>query len=602
MIAYESIKTVGSLLLTNSDFRIFLSDLNTIGRQVFADTANTLSTAASHAAAQVEPSAQEIAATKEPGKDSEPVSKQDLEQEAAQVSHVITDSLRETGREAEESLKENISGQQRKTLTYRLKAAVSKLRQRRDYSDSVSTIGLLIQRYAKVYSRAVDSAVSAVQEDVDANDELDKAVKTGWNLVSSFGDKGAWRELERKWNKVTEHSQKDPEYESIMLEVAASVQKMFTDPEFFDSASREVDKLKEKSKDAGSVSPLRQDVDALLKQIHVVFNSVINDHDIEKLLSTIFKIWNILSPPNGAINQDLLTDATTVFIPLLIEAIQYIPIPRLEITSPDIDLLLENLILEPGRTINSTSFLPFRLNFETYNAFSIRKSRLRTHSSAKSLVTITLQGLSLRADDIGYVLRTHKSIFQFASSGLASFHLDERGIDISLTIEISKNHLENILVLRATRVKIHHLNYTLRESKFSFLTWLFKPLLRPLIRSFLERRLAAAIRDGLHAANREVVFARERLRATRVADPQDLSAFVRAVCARFRREEDPDVRVDVGLEGTARERGGLFAGVYAPGSVVKLWNEEAARAGEAVDDRAQRGWRNEIFDVQSMTV
>jgi hypothetical protein len=197
LIAYESIKTVGSLLLTNSDFRIFLSDLNTIGRQVFADTANTLSTAASHAAAQVEPSAQEIAATKEPGKDSEPVSKQDLEQEAAQVSHVITDSLRETGREAEESLKENISGQQRKTLTYRLKAAVSKLRQRRDYSDSVSTIGLLIQRYAKVYSRAVDSAVSAVQEDVDANDELDKAVKTWWNLVSSFGDKGAWRELER---------------------------------------------------------------------------------------------------------------------------------------------------------------------------------------------------------------------------------------------------------------------------------------------------------------------------------------------------------------------------------------------------------------------
>jgi len=32
--AYQSLQTVGSLLLTNSDFRIFLSDLNTVGREV----------------------------------------------------------------------------------------------------------------------------------------------------------------------------------------------------------------------------------------------------------------------------------------------------------------------------------------------------------------------------------------------------------------------------------------------------------------------------------------------------------------------------------------------------------------------------------------
>jgi len=33
--AYQSLQTVGSLLLTNSDFRIFLSDLSTVGREVF---------------------------------------------------------------------------------------------------------------------------------------------------------------------------------------------------------------------------------------------------------------------------------------------------------------------------------------------------------------------------------------------------------------------------------------------------------------------------------------------------------------------------------------------------------------------------------------
>ena len=602
LLAYESIRTVGSLLLTNSDFRIFLSDLNTIGRQVFADTANTLSTVASDAAGQIEPSTQDMEAIKEPGKDSEPISKQDLEEETAEISHVITDGLRETGQEAEASLKENVSGKQREALIYRLKAAVSKLRKRSDYSDSVSTIGLLIQRYAKVYSRAVDSTVSAAQEDITANDELDRAMRTGWRLISSFGDRSAWEELEKKLNKVIEHSKKDPEFESTMAEVAASIQKMLTDPEFFDSASRKVDELKTKSKEVDSGSPLRQDVDALLRQTHVVFDSVINDDDVQRLLSTSFKIWDILSPINSTTNQDLFADATTILMPLLIEAIQYIPIPRLEVVSPEIDLLLENLILEPGRTINSSSFLPFRLNLESYNALSIRKARLRTHSAATSLVTITLQGLSIRADDVGFLLRAHKSLLRFSDEGLASFHLDERGIDITLEVEVSRNLPEKILILRDVRVRIHHLNYALRKSKFSFLAWLFKPLLRPLIRSVLERQLAVAVRDFLHAANREVVFARERLRATRVADPKDVGTFVRAVAARFRREEDPDVQVDIGVRGGANERGGVFAGAYAPGSVVKLWNEEAVRAGEAVDDNAQRGWRNEIFDVQSLRI
>ena len=58
-LAYESIKTVGNLLLTNYDFRIFLSDLTIIGRQVFADTANKLSAVASDAATEIEPSIQD---------------------------------------------------------------------------------------------------------------------------------------------------------------------------------------------------------------------------------------------------------------------------------------------------------------------------------------------------------------------------------------------------------------------------------------------------------------------------------------------------------------------------------------------------------------
>jgi Family of unknown function (DUF5923)/Protein of unknown function (DUF4449) len=599
--AYESIKTVGSLLLTNSDFRLFLTDLNTIGRQVFADTANTLSNVAEDAAKQIEPSAKDSEAIKTPKHEhGSPPTTEDLGKEVSQIGDIVVNGLKKTGEEAGTSLRENVSGDQKETLLFRLKAAVTKLNKRNDYSDSVSTIGLLIQRYAKVYSRVADKTIRTVQEDVDTNEELDRAVKNGWAIVNYFGDKDAWKELERRFNKVMEHSQSDPEFEKIMGEVAASIQKMLTDPDFFDTAGNKFDELKEKSKDVGSESTLRQDVDRLLQQARVTFDTVLNDQDVSQLLKTSLRIWSIISPANATTNSELFSDTYAVFIPLLIQAIQYIPIPRLEVSVPEIDLLLENLIIEPGRTINHSSFLPFKLNVETYNDLTIRKARMRTVSTVTTLVTISIQGMSMRADEVGFWLRAHKGLLRLADEGIASFELDDRGIDVTLDVEVGKDRLEKIITLRNVRVKIHHLSYTLRKSKFACLAWVFKPLLRPIIRKVLERQLGTAIADAIHTANRELLYARERLRATRISDPQDLRKFIKAVITRLTPEEDPDLYTNVGIMGTANQKGNVFAGVYAPGSVVKLWNEEAAQASERIEDNAAvKGWRNEIFDVQA---
>ncbi len=279
------------------------------------------------------------------------------------------------------------------------------------------------------------------------------------------------------------HSQKDPQFENLMMDVGNSVQKLLTDPEFFESADKKIQELRDKAHQIDNESDLRKDIDSVLAQAQVTFHSVLEDHDIAKLISTSSKIIHILSPVHETTNHELLNDAVNVFIPLLIQAIQYIPIPRIEISVPEIDLLLENLIIEPGRTINNSSFLPYKLRVETYNDLEICKHKFRTTSSMKNLVTIKVNGLSIRADDVGFWLRAHKSILRLADEGIASFHLDERGVDIAIDVEVGKEKLESILTLRDVRVTVHHLSYNLRKSKFSWLAWLMKPLLRPVVRS-----------------------------------------------------------------------------------------------------------------------
>ncbi|PIA95988.1 hypothetical protein CB0940_10060 [Cercospora beticola] len=598
--AYQSLRTVGSLLLTNSDFRIFLSDLNTIGKEVFRDSAFALSNAAEDVAKKIDPAEEEKQKVAKPGADDQSApSTEALTGEAAEVANVVANGTAQVAKTTVDSAADKLEGDEGQVLVNRLQQAILKLRKRPDYNDSVSTLSLLIKRYAVVYSRAAEDVAKVAKKDINENEALDRAAQNMWAFITSFGDKQEWEKTEELFKQVLSHQNKDPQFESTLSKAGDSLQKLLTDPSFLEHADDKFKELRAEYKKSGNDTHLGQDIQAFFQQLETTVYSVLKDEDIHNLIQTTLRIFRLLSPVNQATNPELLQDTINIFVPLLIAAIQYIPIPRLEISTPEIDLLLENLIIEPGHTVNQTSFLPYRLKVETYNDFELRKAKFRTTTAMTNLVTIKIDGLSVKADEVGFWLRAHKGILRLADEGIAGFALDERGIDIHIDVEIAKDRLEQILTLRAVRVHIHKLNYKMRKSKFSWLGWLMKPLLRPVIRKVMEKQLASALADFFHAANREVLFARERLRATRIADPDDVLTFFKAVAARLTPEEDPDLYTRVGV---AQPGKGVFKNVYAPGSVVKVWNEEASRATERVEDFDAGGWRNEIFDTHVRTL
>ncbi|KAI0453319.1 hypothetical protein F5B21DRAFT_479590 [Xylaria acuta] len=592
--AYQSLRTVGSLLLTNPEFRTFLGDLAVVGREVFKDSAFALRDAADQAAKRIEPSPEAQDRVTHQDTNGKPPSAETLENEVQDVAKAVVDGGGDVASAAVESAKDKVSGDEGQALKGRLRATVLNLRKRKDYSDSVSTLALLIKRYALVYSRAAEEMVETAQSDVNENRETDRALVNLWEFVKSFGERKEWEKCEELLQKVIRHKDQDPEFEDMMQQIGDSLQKLLTDPDFFSNADEKIKDLREKSKQVGSESSLRHDVDELLQQLSITLQSVLRDADVHNLMTTTMRIFGVLSPPHSVTNPDLVQDSLNVFIPLIIAAIQYVPIPRLEVSTPAIDLLLENLIIEPGKTVNHTSFLPYRLKIETYNDLEIRKARFRTNTSSKHLMLIKIDGLSARADEVGFWLRAHSGLFRLADEGIGSFALDERGIDVHLEVEICRERLEQILTLRGVRVRVHKLNYKLHKSKFSWLGWLIKPILRPILKATIEAQLATAIADLLHAGNRELLYARERLRATRIASPDDLWTFLKAVAARLVPEEDPDLYTRVGVDQPGK---GVFRGVYTPGSVVKIWHDEADMAGDRVEEFEAGGWRNDVFDT-----
>ncbi|KAJ5590232.1 hypothetical protein N7450_004204 [Penicillium hetheringtonii] len=599
--AYDSFRTVGSLLLTNADFRLFVDDIATVGRQVFADTASSLAEASENVAREVEPSQEEQRALNGPGADEgRELSGEQVKEEFGHIVDVAGEGVAHTGEGAVKSAREHLSGRERDTLLYRLKKTVQNLRERSDYTDSVSTIAQLVQRYAALYANALEDTADAAQEDIQINDDLKQAVDQFWDLLRSFGSEEEWDKLQQKFHHLLRHANKDPEFEKLMGEAGNSLQDMLTDPEFFNHAPEKLDELQQKSERVNSETHLRRDLDEFLQQTKRALRSVPDDPAVSKLINATRKIYQNASKAYHDHQTDLPADVANVMLPIILRAIQYIPIPRLEISAPEIDLLLENLILEPGHTVNFSSFLPYRMHLVTRNDIDVvKKHSKRTETDIKTVFNVTVQGLNISAQDFGYWLKAHSGLlFYFRDEGVASFYLDRRGLDITLEVEVGRNRLEQIFTLRGVRVRIHKLDYNVSKSRWRFLLWLTKPFLKHLVRRTLEKKIAEEIVSAAFALNRELVFARERLRATRIANPQDLATFVRAVLARLK-PADTDVEARVGIDPP---KTGVFSGIYAPGSIVKTWHEEATRAQEIIEDGDETHglgstWRNDVFDV-----
>lgn len=550
----------------------------------------------------VEPSQEELDKVQGAGADKGPCpTEDDLRQKATDIPAAAEQGISQTGHQAVRSAQKNLSGDQRDALLYRLKQTIVNLRTRTGYSDAVSTLSRLVQQYGKLYANAAESTVSAINDEIEVNADLRGAVDRFWALVRSFGNPREWELLEERFHGVVRHAHRDPEFERLVSEIGASLQEMLTDPNFFDSASERLDELKEKSKTVASETALRRDVDAFLQQIRRTLRTVPDDPAVARVVAASRKIYDDLWSAYDNRTSSLVADVAHVFLPLLIRSIQHIPIPRLEISVPEMDLLVENLVLEPGRTIHSSSFFPYKIRVTSRTDMELAKVHSKkARTDLKTIVTVSVMGLNISASEFGYWLRAHSGpLFRFKDEGIASFYLDQRGIDISVDLEIGRERLASMLGLRGVRVHIHKLEYQVHCSKWKFLLWLVRPFLKQLVRRVLEKKIAEQVVIAVTTLNRELVFARERLRAVRIANPQDLSTVIRAVLARPKSWPDPNVHRRMGMSPPDH---GIFRGVYAPGSIVKVWKEEARRAQEAVEQGDESGglhltWRNEVFDV-----
>lgn len=642
--------------MANSEFRNLFQDANLVLHQVLSDTMRTASEVTGAAA-------DELAPTKEPGKltdlhDADRV--EDSLGEPSEVAGTVAEGAKETARTFIDSARENVvdSETTKSLVKERMRKAITQLKETTmDYDKSVSMFTEVLKTYIKTYASTLEETVDT-NIGVDVDPSLKRAADHLWSFVQQFGDKNEWQATKEAWDSLLRKMYKGtPKQESLTAHVSKEtenwldslvnmLQKLLTDPNYLlsDEQKSEFNEKVEEVTSTGEFSSVREDVYDLMDHTFKLVSSVFNDKAIIGISETISQISSQVIAPEKSdslwINPNIKNDFLQVILPSLFTLIYFIPIPRLELTTDDAAVLLSTLVLEPGMPPTSPSFssnpattpsfFPERLRLETYSDIDIARRSPRPLPPTK--LTLTLETLSMRADDFGYRLlikpnRNYDARMYhrpsrgwFETQGLASFAIDKRGMDVSVTVDVSTNSLENLVSLNNTKVKIHNISWQLHPTPFkkirprnkaiNALLWpisfiwklikyiillpilyvIIKPLiLTPLLKLFLRKALERSIAEGIHAANTELVFARERLRAVKVAKPESWIAWWRALSARWQQGES---NVEVGMSGT-----GVWSGIRGVGGLDAIWEEEGIAARDRVVEEREGGWKNNIFDL-----
>jgi hypothetical protein len=108
-------------------------------------------------------------------------------------------------------------------------------------------------------------------------------------------------------------------------------------------------------------------------------------------------------------------DLSEVIIPAAFESIRYVPIPRIEYSDPQIDAVIENLVIE------SDNLMPNIFEFASDNYF--RWGRKKIANKNHNSVTLSVSGIQMDLRDVAFYIKRKQGSPKLTDSGVADIFL-----------------------------------------------------------------------------------------------------------------------------------------------------------------------------------
>ncbi|KAE8387870.1 hypothetical protein BDV23DRAFT_160112 [Aspergillus alliaceus] len=647
--ALEGLKTLGNLLITNGEFRKLLNDAWIIVRDIAGD-------ASQKAAGQVRPSEEQLSQVDEPAEENTWHEKPDYKKHkenftsrfrknkatAEQQANEVVDSATQAttaGQQSEsaeqtdghaganvgaqktkEKLSENIpeekksrardlSGrtkgylskkmpkERREQAIWRLKKMVIEIQGRADYQKAVETLLSLAEKYGSTTRNFSQQGAGAVQG-TRGTDKISKMEKNLRVLIERFANSTSMDDLFDSLENIYRDADRDPELKGWFKNMDTFIRKSLQEQGYItqDDWDRHYDQLADHGRYLLR-ERYRNHTDRILDEIKFIGDQFAQDPQNKAFGESVERLFTDLGrDPSGNVSfkPHLLTDLRDVILPGIFENVRYVPIPRIEVSDPMADVVVENLVIE------SDNLMPNVVEFGSDNY--LRWGRKKISSKRDNKIMFSVSGIQADLRDVSYYINKKQGFPAIEDKGIMDIFLGGEGFGFKIAASnAQKEDRQNFVKLEKVSVKIDAFSIKLKKSKHKALFTIFKPLLFRTVRPVLQKVLEQQIRDAFSKGDAfayEIHSEVQRAKEAAVDDPANApniyTRYLDAMRAKMEQNKQQAQAVaqrDTKVQTATTLHDSLFPEIQLPGGISTKATEykELAQKGER--------WESPIFTI-----
>ncbi|KAH6603519.1 hypothetical protein Trco_008294 [Trichoderma cornu-damae] len=398
-------------------------------------------------------------------------------------------------RKTREYLKKKMPQERRDQVVFRLKKIVLECQQHPDYSQAVQTLLRLAEEYGRHgRSYAKGSADSAK----DVRTGLSAAEEDLRTLIERFANGTSTEDLWQSIGQIYKDADKDQELRDWFKQVNAYIRKCLLEQGYVleDGSTHEWNRLYDRGRFLLR-EKYRSHTDRVIDEVRFVADQFDQDPQNKAFGHAVHKLFKDLgNDENGrpTFKPHLVKDLTEVIMPAIFENVAYVPIPRIEYSDPQVDAVIENLVLE------SDNFMPNVLEVASDNYF--RWGRKRIANKHKNSVDIKVTGIQMDLRDVGYHIKRKSGFPSITDTGVVDLLLPGDGFSFRVKVSTpEKKDSQHVFKVEKVDVNVKGLKLKIKKSNHKLLFTLFKPIALRAIRPVLQKAIEKTIKDQCNKAD-----------------------------------------------------------------------------------------------------
>lgn len=552
--AGEALRTLVKLFLRNGEARKLFSDLGLIGRDMFAD-------AAQFAAGKARPKEEKMATVDHPAPENEfhddiPESlkkaqkagdkkeegKQDVKDSAVQavdsadpnasteankqtaadqaaearnkLAAKIPEKHKDLAREHKDKtvnyFKENFPEERRNNFIYRLKKVLVECQRHKDYQDAMDYFLTAFENYKGV-ANDIHTQTEQNAKSLTGEGNVDTAQKSFRRLLERFANGRSTQPIVDALDTLYNDVGKDPELKDFFKRVDTYLRRCVQEPGFVmkEEANTQARTLQTQGKrfftgEGEQKGKYQPHFENFFQQVADFFKAMGDDPLNQEFGSKWDKLGKDLffdSEGKATFKPHLWDDIRDPILPQLLVHIGYVPIPRIEYSDKMVDLVIENLNVDPANILPNL----IEIDAHHFHRMSAYKKITDQHNGT---VKVLLSQIQTDLRDVHWAIKKKQGFPKITDSGSADVFLGGHGLTIAVTLE-TKTRSRDVFTVKQVKAKIHKIDFAIRGSKHDALAKIAKPLATSLIKKQICKAAEGGIRDAFEKLNDHLVSVRE---------------------------------------------------------------------------------------------